>query len=109
MIGSLQARPVKVAPNGQAGRADPADEPGRHLDARIAGLCGDRGPGGAGEQHRVEPVPVHIRVEPQGSAGAQIGGAGGAVFKLRQIARRCLGGEKDVLTEAQRPVGIARG
>src|SRR5271166_1366157 len=43
--------------------AHPGDKACGNLDARIAGLGGDRRNRGAGEQHRVEPVAVHIGVE----------------------------------------------
>ena len=87
------------------------NEPGRHLDARIAGLGGDRGAGPAGEQHRVEFVPVHIGVEPLLLGRAQIHRAGRFVFELAEVAAGCLGGEEDVLAEAQSalPVRLVEG
>jgi hypothetical protein len=93
-MGSLQARPVKVATVGVIGCllvAHPGDEAGGDLNASILGLGGDRATGSAEEQQRVEPVPVDVGVEIEHAHGAQIRLPGRDVVQLAEIAARRLG------------------
>ena len=114
-IGVRQAQQLVLAP-GAAGEGDterivgrvlavdPRDEAAGHHDAGIARLGGDRSAHAAGEQHGVELVLVHVGVHAARLGGEQVHGAGRLVLALAEIAVGDVGGEEQVLAEAQRLV-----
>jgi hypothetical protein len=69
-------------------------------------LAAIEAPGGAGEDHGVELVLGHVGVHAALLGGQEVHGARRLIFKLAQIALGRLGGEEEVLAEAQRLLGV---